>query len=936
MKKALLLLITLSAMIMLNVSVAWADISLNLYYNGKIHTLKNTVVNQNDRYYLDADEIGQILDLKLKADLSSKTLSINDGKSVSTYSARPLDYSIVGLKNYNSNIPEIINERFYLPFEFIEEKFNLIVKYDKESGSIYFLRDKDLKNFKNITHGYLLEVPSHSSIDLSGSFDSFSDNSIMMIDEKGEFNYSINSDKLDATSIAGMRLILNDYSSSNEQIFEEISNYTKSYFRAMQSLYKNEFLFSGTDAASSESNMKIFADYSEYIYGQLSNVVLYNIIKSDKYSSVEETHIMITIPIYSNMSIYTINISGKRGFLTTENIGKIKELINALKIQNLPANQNSLKIFNDIKTVRSANSGIYPLLSESDIEYTEYINLQQNFKMQYPSTFTPYLQNSIIDSLDFTSFKIDYNNYISISVEEIHNPDTCIENKLSIIKSSPSVRSDTIEEGNSLLSGKDFHYVKYEIKDGLDLYYIQDYYTTYNSKLYKIELNSRFEKPSAAVVNEFIKIAESMEFIDSVKTDFIADMGFNKYINEYEGYSFSYPDTWELKNKSTDINFDRFSIVCPEYSGPLDICINESESLINASTEELLKLFAANNAEIVRNYTTNYYAPYGTKNTKILNTSSRVENDIIYIYRLINFLDEGQRHKLGYSIDIIRNGKIYSLFISVSDYLSSNGSLLDKELGQTIDAIVDSFTLKQTREYLKRESKGETRNQKVVFLENCFKLILGRSTTITHARTLDSNDDILVQISNCKEAGTYRIKFDYEEKNFEIVSAVMQKDAVSSSEQKLREMYSKKVIHSIKPDYDNMALTIQYSDSVGLPASEKSYFIDILPSEDGFDIRLVRNYTPSELIDKCKSYLENYLLTKVDVQFPRGYNHLKKHLGKGRYESYFINVFAKYGSKSGYFLLKIDPSSDSISAVSFIPSYEAEEVSISEYKSLQF
>jgi len=34
----------------------------------------------------------------------------------------------------------------------------------------------------------------------------------------------------------------------------------------------------------------------------------------------------------------------------------------------------------------------------------------------------------------------------------------------------------------------------------------------------------------------------------------------------------------------------------------------------------------------------NYYAPYGTKNTKILNTSAKIENDIIYIYRLINFL----------------------------------------------------------------------------------------------------------------------------------------------------------------------------------------------------------------------------------------------------------------------------------------------------------
>jgi len=97
---------------------------------------------------------------------------------------------------------------------------------------------------------------------------------------------------------------------------------------------------------------------------------------------------------------------------------------------------------------------------------------------------------------------------------------------------------------------------------------------------------------------------------------------------------------------------------------------------------------------------------------------------------------------------------------------------------KAINTIVNSFTLEETEEYLKRKSAGETRNQKVVFLENCFKLILGRSTTLTHAKTLNSNDDILIQLSNCKEAGTYRLKFDYENKNFEIISVILQKDAV--------------------------------------------------------------------------------------------------------------------------------------------------------------
>jgi len=47
--------------------------------------------------------------------------------------------------------------------------------------------------------------------------------------------------------------------------------------------------------------------------------------------------------------------------------------------------------------------------------------------------------------------------------------------------------------------------------------------------------------------------------------------------------------------------------------------------LIDASAGELLRLFGGNNAELLTNYAANYYAPYGTKNTKILNTSAKLK-----------------------------------------------------------------------------------------------------------------------------------------------------------------------------------------------------------------------------------------------------------------------------------------------------------------------
>jgi len=116
-------------------------------------------------------------------------------------------------------------------------------------------------------------------------------------------------------------------------------------------------------------------------------------------------------------------------------------------------------------------------------------------------------------------------------------------------------------------------------------------------------------------------------------------------------------------------------------------------------------------------------------------------------------------------------------------------------------------------------------------------------------------------------------------------------------------MYGSKLIHRITPDYDNMTVTIRYSDGIDMPVWKKSYFIDVLPSEDGFDIFLARNYTYSELKSKCTSYLET-TTDQCGSTISKEYNQPVKYSSKGRYEAHFINVFARYSNKSGYFLLK--------------------------------
>lgn len=927
MKKTYVLIIMLWIMMVLSFTcVAYADQSINLHYGGKNYVLqKNDLITNNGEYYLGADKTAEVLGLKLTFDSQHKTLTVSDGKSAGTYYIAPLDYSIVSLKSNRANTPELINDSIYFPVGFIEEKFNITVKYDKKSNSVYFLSNKNLNTFTNIKHNYSLNIPDYVSFDLTGPTDGFSEDSIVLSDKNQEFTYTINCDKLDSLTIAGMRMILNDYNSTDEEIFNQINFYTKSYFRAMQDLYKSEFLFSGTDNSLSESNIKIFADTNENIYGQSSDLIVYNTMKNDRYSSSEETHISISIPIYSKLSIYTININGKKGFLKDENINKILGLINSLKIEGLPYTSNTLKTLSDKKIVSAANLGIYPPLGKTVSEYTEYTNPGQNYSIRYPSVFLPYLQNQIIDSHDYTSFKIDYNNYFSITAENIQNPATAIKEKTGLLKQSINNRISVKEEGNVVLSGKEFYRLDYETYRGPDTYHVQSYYIINGSKLYTIELSSRFKKPSEEITNAFLDIVKSIRFTEPSKPQKPININFKEYRNDYEGYSFSYPENWSLSNVSKDLTFDRLSMQIPEYSGAVDIYLNESECLITVSPKEILELFISGKANDFSKYAKNYYAPYSGRAAKILSISSKTKNNIVYIYRLINYLDESDRHKIGYSVDIIRNNKVYTLFISVSDYLSNNGSLIDEDLDCIVNYIAQSFTLEETDDINKITQSGDQKGGKLAFLEYCFKLIMGKSTTISYARYLESNDDMLLYLSNCSEAGAYRLKLNYEKKNFEITSALAQDEAIDSAKRKLLNMYDDKVVHSISQDPNNMTLTIDYSNSVTSPIYTRSYFIDVLPSKSGFYIQLIRTYTATQLKDEIQSYLENYLMSKVDIQLPADAGYLDSILQAENREVQYICVFAEYNNRFGYFVLRLDPYADNISIAKFISSDDLKE-----------
>ncbi|MDQ2087407.1 PsbP-related protein [Herbivorax sp. ANBcel31] len=569
---------------------------------------------------------------------------------------------------------------------------------------LYFSSNLTYANLKYKGETFsITDTADFNLLDIKNTYD---ENSIALTDKKDQFTVLITSDVINDEALNNMRQILVDYTSSDQEIFYEIFEYKKSYFKAMVEHNKDDFYFGSSEDSLTESYIKVFKEYDQILFGESSNIILFNTIKNSKQPVFEETCLNITIPSFSNMSIYSINITGKKGFLTKDNINTISSIIKSLNIPNSDNCNNTLDLFSDAQAVDRANQGIYPDLNQTNIEFTEYSNKKHNYKIYHPSTFIPYLKNSMVKSFDYVSFKIDYNKHYSISVENQVDSDTYAMDKKEQLKSLNGNKLTVLDYGESNISNEYYNFLRYKTKEDYGMLYVTEFYTLQDSKLFTISLNSKFKEPSSTVINIFEKIVSSIEFTESDNIYSLSeDVTFDKFTNDSEGYSFLYPDSWTVTNKSKNINFNTFHVKSSEYSASLDIIVNESSFLPVLSKADILEFVTQTNNSSLKQFFINYSAPYADKTHKILNTSFKEKNDVLYIYKLINYLDERDRHRLAYSIDIVHNNKIYSLFISINDFLASGTDFTDDRLMNIIDIIADSFCIEKNalpKEHLNR------------------------------------------------------------------------------------------------------------------------------------------------------------------------------------------------------------------------------------------
>lgn len=650
------------------------------------------------------------------------------------------------------------------------------------------------------------------------------DNDVLVIgDKENLFSAAISCERFSDQTLSAMRDYLNDSTSSANDMFEKFASYKQSYLEAMKDYYRKSLLYGADSEDSEESNMKVFAEYNEKIYNQSSRSVLYNIVKATQTGSSEEIHIDISIPVSKNSTFYSISFMLKRGNLNDAAIEKMSALINSIHISGLPAQSESISLFSDKQAVSLSNSGIYPDLDKTKFIYTELSNNELGYKISYPSVYTPYMENNIMQSFDYHSFKIDFNSSFSISAEPASAADA-VRQKIKLIKDFNKESIKNFDESALRLKNKEVTRISYEIIRSGSSTYVSDYLIAHNSILYSIELKSRYKKASQKTCSEILKTVASLEFTAPLSSIKSGNASFVKFTNSEEGYSFSYPDSWQvMPNNTFDINYDSYSVKNPDFSGPIDIITAEGEFNTDPNAVEALRGVTGANSAVLKNYS----APYKDKNFRILSAGFESKDGYTYIYKLVNYLDSNGRVKLCYSTDIIRGRKIYSFFVNISEYAASNEKVFNSETRSIVNLIANSFKLENTPEYLERKLEGEKRNRKLVFIENYLRKTLGENAHIVKASYLYSLNDVFADIENGTNSGYYRISMDFDRKEIKTVSKISRFEVMQAVQKDLRNQFKNKLLVNIVPNPSSMTVDVIYLDSKTFQPVKKTYEIRV-------------------------------------------------------------------------------------------------------------
>jgi len=692
---------------------------------------------------------------------------------------------------------------------------------------------------------------------------------------------------LDEQAFDFLRNYYNDPKLTDEQLFDRFVELKKSYITALGSLYNANMLTAGEKC--SETVVRVFHEGIETLFGAESYVYLYNIAVYSELDHSEQTILDMIVPVRPNNSVVTVSIKIPRDLLGEQIAEEVASILSEISFEGLEHQQEAPEVLKDLSLIEKVKEGVYPALSRKSQNYIQVEDEQAGCNFPIPESYVPFIQNKLGGILTYSSYKIDPRRILSISSAP---KNSMADEDLSVEQLSAGIPStaEVLDSGEVLYGSNRYIFIFYKNEENNMTRYYYDYYIQGISRFYRIQLKSCFWEDTV-VLAQMEKILADFQINESVsETPRLNDIQIIEYENREEGYSFKYPSVWTVEDASLNIDYDRLRLGVPGYSGTLDIILQESD--INVS------------------------------NTSIpLFSDCYEEGAATVVRRLCAFTDDNARNRLCFCVDIHKADKVYSLSVTSGEYMMKNGVFDDKKINKMINLIVSSFHIEETPEAEARALAGETRNRKLVFIENELRARYGQELTVYPADNLQPDGTIIISVENIRDSGYYKIKPDFVNKHVEVLERALKRDILNKELKRIMKHFEGMTVTGVYRNEAKMTLFIECIEDGAFPEKVlHEYHVDVITKNGEITVKTSKITSPEDYISKCKAFVKSKFQNDVDVYIfgSNTFSDVDIYLQKG--VDYRVLAYYQGSGRSGFFQLSMDPVTGVFSArKSFIP-----------------
>ena len=737
--------------------------------------------------------------------------------------------------------------------------------------------------------------------------------SYSLTDENTGIHAEINWETLDEEAYGLLRDYYNNRALSEEKLFERYVELKKSYIIALENRYNTNYLRSAGNL--SETAMVIYFSGSERLFGVESFVYLYNIAIFEGEKHSEQTYLDIIVPVRSNHSVLTIGISIPRELLGEKAFYTISTILQGIRHDGLAPQYAAPIVLNNWDVIDKAKLGIYPAAYQEKPNYIRADNEAAGYALMLPDTYVPFIQNNLGGQFTYASYKINPNSLFSISSEPFRS--SGLENAISRFKVTSLSSIKVIGSGSCYYGNNEYDFIYYtNTVAGVEKFFYT-YFIASNSRLYRLQFEYDYSKPGDNIFMQMEKIlmgfritGEAVSYRNYAELEGIPVA---KYLNHEEGYGFVYPDNWRVEETSEDIAYDRLNLVVPGLSGVLEITFQESGLKSMVTFSDLVKGVEGNPVSSWPDLTIGYTPPFAGKASRLLFTGFSIEGPVSTVYRLSAFTDESGKNRLCYSVDIIKDRKIYSMFITTGEYHAKDGSFLDKKTNDLINLAASSFGLENTPESEKRRLEGESRNRKLVFAENYLKHLIDPKLKITSVGKIQPDGSMTVIVGNTADSGYYRIMLDYPARRAEVLNRVLKSEILDTETNHLKEKFTSGEITGIIKNESNMTILIECEDDITKTGISRVYQVEV--SEDGgkfsWNTRRIAGIEDYKL--ECSLFIRSILSNDAEVHIYGGNTFSGLDIYASRGLRYPVFTHCRSGEKGleGFMTLLMDPITNS-------------------------